>query len=121
MGIGLEPYADKSYCLRGTIAENVVGTSSGQWFFVEGYEKKSIDIRIAGTASVQVCVSNYIGDPANDEDGQPIPPANSDDGIAFETALSASGLVEMKSPVRWIKVKVVSGSGTVNAWMQGCP
>jgi proline racemase len=41
--------------------------------------------------------------------------------VEFGTDVITSGLVEMKSPVKWMKVQVTAGTGNVSAYIQGCP
>lgn len=111
-----EPTRHPNTGMRGTLLDAVVAANNGDWLDVEGYEKKSIEITIAtpggGGATATVYVSNA-----------PVKPANTVDHVAYGTPATANALVEVKIPVRWIKVKVtaVTAPVTVSAYIQGTP
>jgi len=97
--------------MRGVLLDAVAAQDNGDWLDVEGYGKKTIEIIISNTATAQVYVSNA-----------PAKPLNTADHIKVGADVTTSGLVELTSPVRWLKVKV-SGwtSGTVSAYVNGLP
>ena len=107
-----ETYRDPSTCMRGVLQDGQVAVDNGDWLDVEGYEKKSIEIIIAGTATGQVFVSNA-----------PTKPANNVDHVKYGNDVAASALVEIKIPVRWLKVKVsaLTPGASLSAYIQGCP
>jgi len=107
-----ETYRDPTTCMRAVLQNNVEALDHGDWINVEGYEKKSIEIIISGTGTAQVYVSNA-----------PVQPLNTVDHVKYGNDVSSSGLVEIKIPVRWLKVKVsaLTPGASVSAYMQGCP
>ena len=108
--VGLTTFADKNYCLEGVLAFEATNPSNGQWFSVQGLEKKTIHFVVTGVATAKLCISNEIDQPDN-----------ASDGVQFGTDVTQSSLVEMKSPVKWMKVMVTAGTGKVSAYIQGCP
>ena len=108
--VGLTTFADKNYCAEGCLAFEAVNPSNGQWFSVQGLEKKTIHFVFSGVATAKLMVSNAIDQPDNTVDG-----------VQFGNDITADALVEMKSPVKWMKVKVTAGAGKVSAYIQGCP
>jgi hypothetical protein len=107
-----EPYRDPTTCMRAVLQDGQVALDNGDWIAVEGYEKKTIEVIITGTATAQVFVSNA-----------PTKPANNVDHVKYGNDISSSALAEIKVPVRWIKVKVsaLTPGASVSAYMQGCP
>lgn len=112
MPVGIESTRDLATSAAATLAENIVSIDHGVWVGVGGLEKKSIEFIITGTATAQVFVSNL-----------PTQPANADDHIKYGNDVVASALVEIKIPVRWMKIKVpsINAGASVSAYMQGCP
>ena len=97
--------------MRGVLLDAVVAQDNGDWLSVEGYGKKTIEIIISNTATAQVYVSNA-----------PTKPLNTADHIKVGADVAASALIELTSPVRWLKVKVSAWtSGTVSAYVNGLP
>lgn len=109
---GVLTFRDPTYGLEAILQENMVTTDSGVWFGVQGFEKKSIHVIISGTATAQIYVSN-----------RPIAPAAAVDDVKYGADIAASGLAEIKIPVKWIKVKVsaLTPGASVSAYLQGCP
>ena len=112
MPVGIKNYSDPAASAEATLADNIVATDPGVWVGVRGLEKKTIEIIINGAATVQIFVSNL-----------PTVPANSDDHAQYGINVTGSGLVEVKVPVKWMKIKVLAltPGASVSAYMQGCP
>jgi len=107
-----ETYRDPTTCMRAVLQNGAVAIDPGDWINVEGYEKKTIEIIISGTATVQIFVSNT-----------PTKPANNVDHVQYGNNVSSSALAEIKVPVRWLKAKIsaLTPGASVSAYMQGCP
>jgi hypothetical protein len=107
-----ETYRDPTTCMRAVLQDGAAAVDNGDWINVEGYEKKTIEIVIAGTATAQVFTSNA-----------PTKPANNVDHVKYGNDISSSALAEIKVPVRWLKVKIsaLTSGASVSAYMQGCP
>lgn len=100
-------YKDPTVNMRALLLDEVAAPTSGEWCLTEGFDKFSIHIIISNTATVQVYVCNKPS------------PANADDYVKVGNDISASALVEIKVPVRYIKVKVTSvSSGNVSAYLE---
>lgn len=109
MAIVNETYKLPKIGLRATLLDEVEDTSNGEWVNTEGFERSSIHVIIADTATVQVRASNEIA------------PAASDDGGLVEEK-TASGFVQLRAPARWVKAKISAHtSGKVSAFMQCVP
>jgi hypothetical protein len=97
--------------MRGILLDGLSAQDNGDWLDVEGYGKKTIEVIISNSAAVQVYVSNA-----------PTKPLNTEDHIKVGADVSASALIELTSPVRWLKAKVSAWtSGTVSAYVNGIP
>jgi len=94
---------------RATLLDGLLTTSNGEWVNAQGFERSSIHVVIANTATVQVRASNEVA------------PAASDDGGLVE-AVTASAFVQLRCPARWIKAKISAHtSGAVSAFMESVP
>jgi hypothetical protein len=110
MGKEIETYMLPKVGMRSTLHDEVATTATGDWVNVEGYKKLSVCAIIETTATVQVRASNEIN------------PAASDDGALVGSALTATGLVQLEVPVRWIKAKISShGAGGVSVFLEAVP
>ncbi len=99
------------------LLNNVLGTASGSWIKVRGYDKTTTHIMIAGVATVQLRGSNEEA-PIDSDDGVDLVAAGLTQ-LAPGTVISASTIVRTNSPLKWIKTKVPTwSSGAVNAMLE---
>jgi hypothetical protein len=105
----VETYKDPSINMRAKIADKVAAQGNGEWCSTEGFDKFTIHVVKNGnpTFSAQMYVSN--------EDA---PPAAG--GVAYGTApVTDAALIEIKVPVRWMRLNVGSISGgSISAYLE---
>lgn len=81
----------------------------GEWIDVLHYGPFSLDIVISATATAQIRGSNALTKPADTVHERQI-----------DVDVTASAIVEVTMPVRWLKVRVSAWtSGTVDAFLVG--
>jgi hypothetical protein len=109
------PFTDPTVNLHGTLLDAVATTTDGEWMNVEGYDKISIHLIIA-SATVILCGSNE-DNPLNSTHGVDLVAAKLADNIAVASPgnISASTIVLIKAPLKWIKARVTVNSGSVSA------
>ena len=84
------------------------GTTNGQWIETKSYDKIAVGIIVGTSATVIICGSMAVAKPADTYDGISL----------FGTkvyAAAAEEIVAIKTPVRWLKVKVTANGGLVSA------
>jgi hypothetical protein len=86
----------------------LAGTSAGEWIEVKKYDKIAVGLIGDAAATLRVCGSMAVAKPANSSDGYPL--------FADKVYVGAfEEVVAIKTPIRWIKVRVVANSGNVSA------
>ena len=114
-----DPKANVEGDLLGTLvldAENkllsvtpLFGTSNGKWIEVKSYDKICLGLIVDTSGTFIVCGSMQVAKPNDD----------SYDGVSlFGTkvyAAAAEEILAIKTPVRWLKVKVPANGGNVSA------
>jgi len=86
------------------LIDAATSTDSGFWVDVRGYASLSVDITITVTGTVKIMGSNAA-----------VKPTNSVDGNQIGADVTASGLISVSTPVRWLKVKVTANGGSITA------
>ena len=87
---------------------------SGEWVYVEGYDKISVHLIIATGPTATLCGSNA-DHPLDSDDGVDLVAAGLVKNIAAGTNLTASIIASIKTPLKWLKVKVAGSSGSISA------
>ena len=86
----------------------LTGTTDGTWIETKSYDKICLGIIVDTSATLIICGSMAV-----------VKPASSYDGISlFGTkiyAAAAEEILAIKTPVRWLKVKVTANGGLVSA------
>ena len=112
MSACVNEFRDPTVNVRGILLDDVAATANGDWFCVQGWDKFSLHVVVPATATAKVtwCGSN-----------EPSQPANSSHGISLAGDITASSMNSFKSPVRWMKARIVeySGTGGVSAYLEG--
>jgi hypothetical protein len=106
----VETYPDPRVNMRAKILDGVSAPTNGEWCKTEGYDKYSVHVVKEAAATLtgcQVYVSNEVAPAA-------------DGGVTYGSAVTASALIEVKIPVRWIRLAIggLSG-GKVSAYLEG--
>ena len=101
------------------------GTSTGFWVNVEGYDKICLGVITSGAGTFLVCGHMGLGTPDNSDDGFPLyygqsaspAPGATLDPTTGQIAVTAANQVPcaVKTPIGWIKVKVVANAATMSA------
>ena len=107
-------FKDPTVNLHGTLLDAVAPASSGEWVNVEGYDKISVHLIIATGPTAFLCGSNK-DNPLNSDDGVDLVAAGLVSNITTGTSLTASTIASIKTPLKWLKVKLTGSSGTVSA------
>jgi hypothetical protein len=103
----VEIFQDPTTNLRGKLLDAMASTTDGEWVDVAGFDKISLHLVISATATVKICGSNEVG------------PLNSSHGYQIFPDKTASEIVAIKTPLRWIKARVTANSGTVDLFFEG--
>lgn len=82
------------------------GTSDGEWIEIKKYDKICLGLIPSATATFKVCGSMAIAKPANSVHGFQ---------LFIDQVLSAEVILALKTPLRWLKVRVTANSGNVSA------
>ena len=103
------PESQGNAALVSDMLTGVGAVDDGEWIDVLHYGPFSIDLIISDTAVAQIRGSNALTKPADTAHERQI-----------DVDISASAIIEVTMPVRWIKVRV-SGwtSGTIDAFLVG--
>ena len=84
------------------------GTTNGTWVETKSYDKIAVGIIVDTSATAIICGSMAVAKPADTYDGVSL----------FGTkvyAAAAEEIIAIKTPVRWLKVKVTANGGLVSA------
>ena len=84
------------------------GTTNGQWIETKSYDKIAVGIIVDTSATAIICGSMAVAKPPDTYDGVSL----------FGTkvyAAAAEEIIAIKTPVRWLKVKVTANGGLVSA------
>ena len=84
------------------------GTTNGTWIETKSYDKIAVGIIVDTSATAIICGSMAVAKPADTYDGVSL----------FGTkvyAAAAEEIIAIKTPVRWLKVKVTANGGLVSA------
>ena len=102
-----EYFSDPAVNMRVALLDRVVTTGNGEWFETAGYDKFTIEVvkDSGATLSAQLYVSNQ---PA------PLP----DGGVAYGTAVTASAIIEVHRPFRWMRLAPTLSGGAVSAYLE---
>ena len=102
-------YRDPAVNMRATLLDAISAPGNGEWCSTEGFDKFSIHLVKESGATLtggQLYVSN-----------EPAPPAAG--GVAYGAAVSASAIIEIKIPIRWIRFAVGGLTGAkVSAYLE---
>ena len=86
----------------------LAGTTDGEWIETKSYDKIALGLICSAAASFVICGSMAVAKPANSYDGY--------DLFGTKTYAAASEeIVAIKTPLRWLKVKVLTNGGLVSA------
>ena len=86
-----------------------VATTDGTWFDIHGLREYAIEASGITTGTIQLYGSNATTRPV---DGT--------DGVQLGSNITANGLKQFTTPLRWIKAKVSAWTaGTIKATLQG--
>jgi hypothetical protein len=87
----------------------LTGTTDGQWIQTKSYDKICVGIIVDTSATLIICGSMAVAKPSD----------SANDGVSlFGTkvyAAAAEEILAIKTPVRWLKVKVTANGGLVSA------
>lgn len=89
----------------------MTGTTNGTWIEVKKYDKIALGIIASAAATVEIRGSMAVAKPATSYDGYRLFSAL--EVPAFTTA--GEIIVGIKTPLRWLKVKVTANSGNLMA------
>lgn len=89
-----------------TLAEAQTGASQGTWIPLLGIRPFTFQVEGISGDVVRLLFSNA-----------PQIPANSNDGGQWGTDITANVAQIFDAPVRWVKLRKVSGSSAVSAWI----
>ena len=107
-------FKDPTVNLHGNLLDAVAPPSDGEWMNVEGYDKISIHLIVTSGATAVLCGSNK-DNPLNSDDGVDLVAAGLVSNIAVGTSLTSGTIASIKTPLKWIKVKLTGSSGAVSA------
>lgn len=107
-------FTEKNAGLIGTLLDAVVAQDNGSWLNILGMDKISIHIVIAN-ATVTIHGSNESG-PADNTDGVDLVAAGLTQ-LATNATITASTIIAIKIPLKWVKVKVTAVAGSVSAYL----
>ena len=109
-------FSDPTVNLHGTLLDNVQAPTDGEWVYVEGYDKISINLIITAPVTVILCGSNE-DNPLNNTHGVDLVAAGlvSNIAVASPGNITASIIASIKAPLKWIKARVTVCTGSVSA------
>ena len=87
---------------------------SGNWVYVEGYDKISVHLIIVTGPTAFLCGSNK-DNPLDSDDGVDLVAAGLVSNITAGTSITASTIAVIKTPLKWLKVKLTGSSGSASA------
>ena len=122
---GIVTFLDRSQNVEGDLLGNLImgpagklanvtplsGISDGEWIEVKQYDKIALGIIASAAATVEIRGSMAVAKPANSYDGYLLYSAT--DVPAFTEA--GEIVVGIKTPLRWLKVKVTANAGNLMA------
>ena len=122
----IETFADPTVNMKGDLLGRPgTGTSNGFWVNVEGYDKICLGVITTGAGTFLICGHMGVGTPDDTDDGFPLyfgqsaSPASGAtlDPTTGQIAVTAANQVPcaVKTPIGWIKVKVIANAGTMSA------
>lgn len=86
----------------------LAGTTNGEWVETKAYDKICLGIIVDTSATLIICGSMAVAKPANSYDGASL--------FGTKTyAAAAEEILAIKTPVRWLKVKVTANGGLISA------
>ena len=84
------------------------GTTNGTWIETKSYDKICVGIIVDTSATLVICGSMAVAKPLDTYDGVSL--------FGTKTyAAAAEEIMAIKTPVRWLKVKVTANGGKVSA------
>ena len=107
-------FKDPTVNLHGNLLDAVVPPSNGEWMNVEGYDKISVHLIIATGPTAFLCGSNK-DNPLDSDDGVDLVAAGLVSNITVGTSLTSSTIASIKTPLKWLKVKLTGSSGSASA------
>ncbi len=95
--------------MKATLLDAIVATGNGEWIDVSGLEKYNIHTSGITTATLQIRGSN-------DE----TKPSDATHDIQLGSDITADGMKQFTTPLRWLKVRVtVWSAGTITTVIEG--
>ncbi len=95
--------------LRATLLDAIVATGNGEWIDISGLKAYNIHTSGITTATLQIRGSNDVSKPSD---------ATHD--IQLGSSITADGMKEFATPLKWIKVRVtVWAAGTITTVIEG--
>lgn len=86
----------------------MAGTTDGEWIQTKSYDKICVGIIVDTSATLIICGSMSVVQPANSYDGYSL--------FGTKTyAAAGEEILAIKTPIRWLKVKVTANGGLVSA------
>ena len=86
----------------------LAGTTNGTWLETKSYDKICVGIIVDTSATVIICGSMVVAKPLDTYDGVSL--------FGTKTYVAAEEeILAIKTPVRWLKVKVTANGGNISA------
>lgn len=90
----------------------MAGTTDGEWIQTKSYDKICVGIIVDTSATLVICGSMAIEQPLSSYDGYSL--------FGTKTyAAAGEEILAIKTPIRWLKVKVTANGGLVSAPLIG--
>ena len=82
------------------------GTTNGQWIQTKSYDKMCLSLWCDTAATFEVCGSMLVAQPLNSYNGYQL-------FVTKTYAAPTEEILAIKTPLRWLKVKVTANTGNV--------